>query len=115
MIGWLVMKAKINRKKIISDLVEVPDSAPVRFWQREMVILKKLEKKYGIDFLAQLQQEKKVPTLAFLFADWKAKLLDIEHKEFYYNRLHKEDLSSEEKIGKDADIKTKKTIKQFLT
>lgn len=109
------MKAKINRKKIIGDLVEIPEGASVKFWQKEMTLLKRLEKKYGIDFLAQLQQEKKVPTLAFLFADWKAKLLDIEHREFYYNRLHKEDLSVEEKIGSDAQIKVKKTIKQFLS
>lgn len=109
------MKAKIDRRKIISNLVEIPNSPTVRFWQKEMVMLKKLEKKYGVDFLAQLQLEKKIPTLAFLFAEWKAKLLDIDHKEFYYNRLHKEDLSTEEKIGKDADIKIKKTIKQFLT
>jgi hypothetical protein len=109
------MKAKINRKKIIGDLVEIPEGASVKFWQKEMTLLKRLEKKYGIDFLAQLQQEKKVPTLAFLFADWKSKLLDIEHREFYYNRLHKEDLSAEEKIGSDAQIKVKKTIKQFLS
>ena len=30
------MKEKINRKKIISNLVEVPESAPVRFWQKEI-------------------------------------------------------------------------------
>jgi len=109
------MKVKINRKKIISNLVEIPQEATIRFWQKEMTLLKRLEKKYGIDFLAQLQEEKKLPTLAFLFAEWKAKLLDIEHKEFYYNRLHKEDLSTEEKIGNDAQIKVKKTIKQFLS
>jgi hypothetical protein len=109
------MKAKINRKKIIGNLVEIPEGASVKFWQKEMVFLKRLEKKYGIDFLAQLQEEKKLPTLAFLFADWKSKLLDVEHKEFYYTRLHKEDLSQQEKIGKDAEVKTKKTIKEFLS
>lgn len=109
------MKEKINRKEIINNLVEIPKSADKRFWQREMVFLKRLEKSYSIDFLAQMQQEKKIPTLAFLFADWKKKLLDVDYKEYYYTRLHQQDLSSEEKIGKDAEVKTKKTLKQFLS
>ncbi|MBM3453574.1 MAG: hypothetical protein FJX80_00350 [Bacteroidetes bacterium] len=109
------MKKKINRKKIINNLVEIPKSADKRFWQREMVFLKKLEKKYGIDFLSQYQEDKKLPTLAYLFADWKAKLVDISHKEFYYTRLYQKDLSLEEKIGKDVEVKAKKTLKQFLS
>ena len=108
------MKEKLNRKKIIDSLVEIPANADKRFWQREMVFLKRLEKTYSIDFLAQIQQEKKVPTLAFFFADWKKKLLDVDYKEYYYTRLHKQDLSSEQKIGNDAEVKTKKTLKQFL-
>lgn len=109
------MKEKLNRKKVIDSLVEIPANADKRFWQREMVFLKRLEKTYGIDFLAQIQQEKKVPTLAFFFADWKKKLLDVDYKEYYYTRLHQQDLSSEQKIGKDAEVKTKKTLKQFLS
>jgi hypothetical protein len=99
----------------IDSLVEIPANADKRFWQREMVFLKRLEKSYSIDFLAQIQQEKKVPTLAFFFADWKKKLLDVDYKEYYYTRLHQQDLSLEQKIGKDAEIKTKKTLKQFLS
>lgn len=109
------MKEKLNRRKIIDSLVEIPENADKRFWQKEMVFLKRLEKSYSIDFLAQIQQDKKVPTLAFFFADWKKKLLDVDYKEYYYSRLHQEDLSLEQKIGKDAEIKTKKTLKQFLS
>ena len=109
------MKEKINRVKIIGSLVEVPAKADKRFWQKEMVFLKKLEKMYSVDFLAQIKEEKKVPTLAFFFADWKKKLLDVDYKEYYYSRLHKEDLSTEQKIGKDAEVKSKKTLKQFLS
>ena len=109
------MKEKLNRRKVVDSLVEVPANADKRFWQREMVFLKRLEKSYSIDFLAQIQQEKKVPTLAFFFADWKKKLLDVDYKEYYYSRLHKEDLSTEQKIGKDAEVKSKKTLKQFLS
>jgi hypothetical protein len=109
------MKEKINRAKIIGSLVELPAKPDKRFWQKEMVFLKKLEKIYGIDFLVQIKEEKKVPTLAFFFADWKKKLLDVDYKEYYYTRLHQQDLSSEEKIGKDAEVKTKKTLKQFLS
>lgn len=109
------MKEKISRTKVIESLVEIPAKADRRFWQKEMVLLKKLEKIYGIDFLSQIQEDKKVPTLAFFFADWKKKLLDVDYKEYYYTRLHKQDLSSEQKIGKDAEVKTKKTLKQFLS
>jgi hypothetical protein len=42
-------------------------------------------------------------------------LLEIEFKEYYYNRLHKEDLANDEKIGKDSKVSRKKTIKEFLT
>ena len=114
---WLSvgMKQKIDRRKIISSLVEIPANANTRFWQREMVFLKRLEKSYSIDFLSQIKEDKKVPTLAFFFADWKKKLLDVDYKEYYYSRLHQQDLSLEDKVGKDAKIKTKKTLKQFLT
>lgn len=109
------MKEKINRHKIIKNLVDVPDQAPKAFWQKEMFLLKRLEKRFGIDFLNQLEVESKAPTLAFYFASWKLKLLEIQFKEYYYNRLHKEDLASEQKIGKDAKVSRKKTIKEFLT
>ena len=109
------MKEKISRTNVIKSLVEIPAKADRRFWQKEMVLLKKLEKIYGIDFLSQIQEDKKVPTLAFFFADWKKKLLDVDYKEYYYTRLHQQDLSSQEKIGKDAEVKTKKTLKQFLS
>lgn len=109
------MKEKINRRKIIQALVDIPPKADKRFWQREMVFLKKLEKTYSIDFLAQIQEEKKLPTLAFLFSDWKKKLLDVDYKEYYYSRLHQQDLSLEEKVGKDVEVKTKKTLKEFLS
>lgn len=109
------MKQKIDRRKIIGALVEIPANANIRFWQREMVFLKRLEKSYSIDFLSQIKEDKKVPTLAFFFADWKKKLLDVDYKEYYYSRLHQQDLSLEDKVGKDAKIKTKKTLKQFLT
>lgn len=114
---WLSggMKQKIDRRKIIGSLVEIPANANTRFWQREMVFLKRLEKSYSIDFLSQIKEDKKVPTLAFFFADWKKKLLDVDYKEYYYSRLHQQDLSLEDKVGKDAKIKTKKTLKQFLT
>lgn len=109
------MKEKIKRHDIIANLVEIPESPDKRFWQKEMIFLKRLEKQYSIDFLAQYQPEKKLPTLAFYFAEWKRKLVEIDFKEFYYTRLHKQDFASEQKIGKDAEIKTKKTIKQFLS
>lgn len=109
------MKQKIDRRKIIGALVEIPAKADTRFWQREMVFLKRLEKSYSIDFLSQIKEDKKVPTLAFFFADWKKKLLDVDYKEYYYSRLHQQDLSLEQKIGKDAEVKAKKTLKQFLS
>lgn len=109
------MKAKINRKDVLANLVEIPESADKKFWQKEMAILKRLERKYSIDFLAQIVPEKKVPTIAFYFADWKQKLLEIEFKEFYYNTLHKADLSEAEKIGADYKSVRKITIKEFLS
>lgn len=109
------MKEKISRTNVIKSLVEIPAKADRRFWQKEMVLLKKLEKIYSIDFLSQIKEDKKVPTLAFFFADWKKKLLDVDYKEYYYSRLHQQDLSLEQKIGKDAEVKAKKTLKQFLS
>lgn len=109
------MKAKINRKDILANLVEIPEKADAKFWQKEMAILKRLERKFSIDFLAQLVPEKKVPTIAFYFAEWKQKLLEIEFKEFYYTHLHKTDLADAEKIGKDYKVKPKQTIKGFLS
>ena len=56
-----------------------------------------------------------MPQCAKKLIDWKKKLLDVDYKEYYYTRLHQQDLSLEQKIGKDAEIKTKKTLKQFLS
>lgn len=118
-VGFVVfsepMKDKINRQEIIAKLIFIPLEADKRFWQKEMVFFKRLEKKFSIDFWAQFQPDQKFPTLAFYFAKWKQKLLEIEFKEFYYSRLHQQDFSTEQKIGKDAKITTKKTIKQFLS
>jgi len=109
------MKAKINRKSILENLLKAPEGADANFWKREMTFLKRLEKKYGLAFLKQFVPNKKVPTLAFFYADWQQKLLETESKEFYYKNLHKADLSKVDKVGEDAEVKPKKTIKGFLS
>jgi hypothetical protein len=106
---------KVKKHDIIKNLVEIPEGADRRFWQKEMVFLKKLEKRFSLGFLAQLVVESKVPTLAFYMAPWKQKLLENDFKEYYYNYLHSDMIALNEKSGEDVQFKTKKTIKNFLS
>jgi hypothetical protein len=109
------VKKKINRKKILEKLVEFPTEFDKRFLIQELAILKRLERKYSIDFWEQFTPEKKFPTLKFYYSEFSKKTLEIAFKEFYYNSLHKSDLSEAEKIGKDFKAKPKQTIKDFLS
>lgn len=106
---------KVKKHDIIGNLVHVPEKPDRRFWQKEMVFLKRLEKRFSLGFLAQLSPKEKVPTLAFYMAPWKQKLLENDFKEYYYNHLHSDALAVNEKSGEDAVINTKKTLKNFLT
>jgi len=106
---------KVKKHDIIKNLVEIPESADRRFWQKEMVFLKKLEKRFTIGFLAQLVPQSKVPTLAFYMAPWKQKLLENDFKEYYHNHLRSDNLIINEKSGEDVQFKPKKTIKNFLS
>lgn len=111
------MKQKINKREVIQNLVLIPENADVRFWQKEMSLLKRLEKRYSLGFLAQLEQDK-VPTLAFLFADWKKEQLDSQYSRFYNKPSDELDFSvktKRKKFGEDFEQQTPKTLKQFLS
>lgn len=109
------VKAKINKRNIVKNLVEVPVKADKSFWIKEMSILNKLSETYGIEFLAHLVPEKKVPSLAFYFAEWVQKKLESQRNQFYYRPEKTPTIELTEKVGEDKVIKTKKTLKEFLS
>lgn len=103
------------RRKIISRFVDIPKNAKGDFWIKELSILKDLEQKYSFEFLSQFVPPKKVATLAFYYAEWKAAELEIKRNEFYYQPQPTQAVVLTDKIGEDFNIKPKQTLKEFLS
>lgn len=103
------------RRKIISRFVDIPKNAKGDFWIKELSILKDMEQKYGFEFLSKFIPAKKVATLAFYYADWKAAELEIKRNEFYYEPKPTQTIVLTDKVGEDFCIKPKLTLKEFLS
>jgi len=112
------MKAKIRRQDIIDRLVEVPDGSDRRFWAKEMTMLKRLEKRYNLEFLNELTFFKKVDSLMLLSSKELRPTLDLKFKKFNYRPVKDPELEyniSEEKFGEDRQIEhAPKTTREFL-
>jgi len=108
---------KINKREIVSRLVEVPDKARRVFWAKEMSLLKRLEVKYPLEFLRALTFQKKFDSLAVFLGGGLVKELESRFYQFNYKptmRDDKVDINAE-KYGEDVNIPSKsKTVKDFL-
>jgi hypothetical protein len=109
------MKQRINRRNYINNFVNIPKNAGKEFWIKEMVLFKRLEATYGIEFLSQFVPPEKIASLAMFFSDYGKKKLESYKNQFYYRPQIIERPVISEKVGDDAQIKTKKTIRDFLS
>jgi hypothetical protein len=109
---------KINKRDIIKSLVEVPPKGLRPFWAKEMTLLKRLEAKYPLEFIAVLKFPKKFESLAVLLGGPLVKELESRFYQFNYqpkmSTPEKVDFGAE-KYGADLTIADKpKTVKDFL-
>ena len=93
----------------------MPKRTTAEFWKKEFTILRQLEQRYGFKFLSEYVPIKKVDSLAFYYADWKASELEIKRNEFYYEPKPTQTIVLTDKVGEDFNIKPKPTLKEFLS
>lgn len=109
------MKQRINRRNYINNFVKIPKNADRNFWVKEMVLFKKLEVIYGIEFLSQFVPPEKVASFALFFSDYGKKKLESYKNQFYYRPQTIDAPLISEKVGNDAEIKIKQTLREFLS
>ncbi len=103
-----------NKKHLVERLVEIP-SHGIREWlMKEYMILKQLSAKYPLEFLNQLKFSKKLPSLAVLFADWMDRDLQTRYRAFMYIPPAQEQITLGEKVGADAEINKKQSLRSWL-
>jgi hypothetical protein len=106
---------KVSRRVIVARFVNIPKRTTAEFWKKELTILRQIEQRYGFKFLSEYVPVKKVETLAFYYADWKAAELEIKRNEFYYQPQPTQEIVLTDKAGEDFNIKPKPTLKEFLS
>jgi hypothetical protein len=113
-----VAKAKkINKKQILSRLVDIPAAGKRIFFMREMKFLNDLCARYSEEFMSVVSFGQKFDSLAYLISPKLKKTLDQKFRAFNYvideGRYPRYDLG--ERCGEDVNVKPKKkTIKNFL-
>jgi hypothetical protein len=110
---------KIKKRDIISRLVNIPSKSKRIFWQKEMTLLNRLEKKFdSLDFWSKVELPHKLDSLAVLFSDYYASLLKKKFIEFNYEiPTSSESVElSDSKFGESLDLKVSSSnIKNFLS
>lgn len=107
---------KINKRSVLYRLVEVPEKQKRFFFAREMKMLNSLCDRYSLEFMNIINFGKKFDSLAYLTSPKLRDKLDEKFRAFNYkvdNSKYPE-YNIGEKVGEDAKITKKKTIKNFL-
>jgi len=110
------MSKKINKKQILSRLVQIPDNGKRMFYAREMKFLNDLEKRYSLEFLNVVDFGKKFDSLAYLVSPKLRPALEQKFRAFNYviDESEYQSYHIGEKHGEDKVVNKRKTIKDFL-
>ena len=104
----------INKKHLVERLVEKP-SQGIQFWLiQEYSILKKLEAKFPLTFLNQLNYRKKLASLAVLFCDNLMVELERKYRAFLYSPPQQEQIILGDKTGEDYQTQKRPTLRDLL-
>ena len=110
---------KINKREIVSRLVDIPSKSKRVFWQREMSLLKKLQEKFdSLEFWSKVQLPHKLDSLAILFSDYYLELINKKFLEFNYKipKPQEEIQLSEAQEGDSLKLpKKRSSLKDFLS
>ena len=104
-----------KKNLLVERLVEKPSSG-IREWLiKEYVFLRRLEEKWPLEFLDAISFGKKLPSLAVLFSEWGQKELAVKYHAFNYQPLQETKVTlSDNKVGEDAVVKKKKSLREIL-
>jgi hypothetical protein len=111
-------KIKINKRKILQSLIEIPKGSKREIYSREMKLLNDLISRYSEDFVSILKFDKKFDSIAILLCDSFKYELDKRFRNFNYvvdfSRYEKYSIC-ETKFGEDfPQVLKPKTIRDFL-
>lgn len=108
--------AKLNKKKVILNLITPPPKIKRGFWTREYGVLKRLMKQYPDEsFWMKVKFNKDWDSICILQTDYGKSLLDRKYKDFQYKIPEYKKIELTEKSGCDKIIHKKpKTIRNFL-
>lgn len=105
------------KKKIIENLVNVPDKNKRIFWGKEIKFLNILMEKYPDEsFWEKLRFPDKFDSLLLLRSGYYAENLNLKYKKFHYIIPPKRETPIfKEKFGEDLNLPQKtKTLRKFL-
>jgi hypothetical protein len=108
---------KINKREIISRLVEIPAKNKRPFWAKEMKLLNDLIEEYDNPrFWNKVKFPMIFPSLAYLKTDFGKGDLRRKFLEFNFDIPPPQEYNLGQKIGEDRpQTKKHKTIKDFLS
>jgi hypothetical protein len=111
-------KAKLNKRKILQSLIELPRGSRREVYSREMKLLNDLISRYSEDFVQILKFEKKYDSIAIILCDSFKPELDKRFRNFNYlvdNSKYDSYTLTDQKYGEDHTVVLKpKTIRDFL-
>lgn len=110
-------KKKLNKFKILSRLVDIPDKNKKIFYLKEFKLMKILTERYSLEFVSIIDFGKKFDSLAYLVSSKLKGTLDQKWRAFNYkvDKSKYVEYNIGEKFGEDKIIKSRnKNTKDFL-
>ncbi|NVM34354.1 MAG: hypothetical protein HWN81_02085 [Candidatus Lokiarchaeota archaeon] len=110
-------KPKINKRKILTRLLEIPKTSKRFFYAREMKLLNDLCNRYSLEFMNVVSFYRKLDSLAYLLSPKLRDTMDKKWRAFNYklDKSKYKEYNIGDKIGKDKNIKKEiKTTRDFL-
>jgi hypothetical protein len=110
-------RVKLNKREVISRLVEIPTKNKRPFWAKEMKLLNGLMGEYDNPrFWSKVKFSIIFPSLAYLKTDFGKGELRRKYNEFNFDIPIPQEYYLSEKVGEDKKYAKKiKTIKDFLS
>jgi len=111
------IRVKVNKREIISRLVEIPTKNKRPFWAKEMKLLNDLMAEFDNPrFWAKVKFPTIFPSLAYLKTDFGKGELRRKYLEFNFDIPPPKEYNLGKKVGEDRSFsKPPKTIKDFLS
>ena len=107
---------KLNKRNVISKILEIPKTQKRAFWAREMKMLNALMEEFkDKTFWQKVNFTKKYDSLAYFISPYGKKYLRRKYNEYNYKIPSTQKPKLGEKQGEDKKItKTKQTVRDYF-